>query len=143
MKCQTSGRGLNDSPDNILGEYYVTRDGEESRVMFTKEPDGTYKAQVFWVNNDRDKNGNKRLDLKNPDKNLRSTPCDRIVIVWNLKYDSAKKRWSGGRIYDPTRGIRANVTCSFNVDGNLMVKGSLMGISETAVWIKEKQPSRL
>jgi len=133
-----SGQGLNDRPDNILGEYRVTRDGEESKVRFTKEPDGTYKAQVFWVKNDKDKNGNKRLDGKNPDKSLRNTPCDRILLIWNLKYDEAKKQWSGGKIYDPTRGIRANVTCTFEVDGNLKVKGSLMGISETVSWIKEK-----
>ena len=125
-------------PDDIIGEYYVVQNGEESRVRISKTPDGTYEAQVFWVKNDTDKNGKKRLDEKNPDKSQRAVPCDKIKIIWNLKYDSQKDIWSGGKVYDPTRGLRANATCSFSDESHLKLKGSLFGISETVIWVKEK-----
>ncbi|MCM1177087.1 MAG: DUF2147 domain-containing protein [Bacteroidales bacterium] len=133
-----TAQDLNSVADSILGDYYVERDGEQSKVRFTKESDGTYKAQVFWVKNDKDKNGKKRLDEKNPDKSLRNTPCDKILLVWNLGYNSGKKCWDGGKVYDPIRGIKANVKCSFGDDGKLKLRGSLLGISETVSWTKIK-----
>ncbi|MDE7128210.1 MAG: DUF2147 domain-containing protein, partial [Bacteroidales bacterium] len=118
---------LNSIPDSILGDYHVVRSGEDSKVRFTKADDGTYTARVFWVKNDKDKNGKKRLDEKNPDKSLRNVPCDEILLVWNLKYNPEKKCWDGGKVYDPTRGMKANVTCVFDNEGNLKLKGSLLG----------------
>lgn len=133
-----TAQNLNSIPDSILGDYEVVRAGEDSKVRFTKDADGTYKAKIIWVKNDKDKNGRKRLDEKNPDRSLRNTPCDEILLVWNLKYNVDKKCWDGGKIYDPIRGMRANVTCLFGNDGKLWLKGSLLGISETVSWEKLK-----
>lgn len=47
---------------------------------------------------------------------------------------ASKKQWDGGRIYDPQRGLVVNLTIRKLPDGNLSVKGSLMGISETFTW---------
>ncbi|MGN0189247.1 MAG: DUF2147 domain-containing protein [Candidatus Cryptobacteroides sp.] len=124
--------------DEILGDYYVVQNGEESRVRFSKADDGTFQAHVIWVKNDLDKEGKKRLDEKNPDKSLRNVPCDRILLVWNLKYNPEKGNWTGGKVYDPTRGIRANAACWFADADHLKLKGSMLGISETVVWVKEK-----
>lgn len=124
--------------DEILGEYFAVQNGEESRVRFSKADDGTFQAHVFWVKNDVDKQGRKRLDEKNPDKNLRNVPCDKILLVWNIRYNPEKRKWSGGKVYDPTRGLRANATCWFEDEKHLKLKGSLFGISETVVWVKEK-----
>ncbi len=134
----SSSPDLGDAPDDIVGEYYVCHEGEESRVRFSKMDDGTYSAQVIWVRNRLDENGNVRLDEKNPDKSLRNVECDKIVLIEGLVYDVKKQRWSGGKIYDPIRGIRANATCYFSPEGVLNVKGSLMGFSETVHWKKEK-----
>lgn len=130
-----SAQDRNCSPDSIVGKYFVTHDGEDSKVEMSKCADGTYEAHVYWVRNAYDENGRKRTDEKNPDKEMRSTPCDQIRLVWDLRYNPEKKRWDKGKIYDPTRGIRANATMNFGDDGNLLVRGSLMGISETIVWV--------
>ena len=53
-----------------------------------------------------------------------------------LKYNEAKHRWDGGKVYDPTRGIRANATCFFGEDGMFRLKGSLLGFSQTVIWEK-------
>ena len=124
-----------EDPDNIVGVYFVSHEGEESRVRIFRQPDDTYSAQVLWIKDSLDRDGNLRLDARNPDKSLRNVPCNRIIIMKGLKYDSEKGRWSG-KVYDPTRGIRANATCSFDPDGRLRVRGSLLGISETVWWKK-------
>ena len=127
------------SGDDIIGTYQGTQEGEPFKTSVTKNNDGTYKAQVIWVKNDKDKDGKKRLDEKNPDKSLRNTPCDKIVLFDHLKYDASRKQWGNTKIYDPTHGIKANVVCHFGKDGSLNVKGSLMGLSQTVVWTKVKQ----
>lgn len=129
-----SAQGLNEKADNILGNWRATRGGEVSKVKVTRSADGTYMAQVYWVEADKDKDGNKKLDRKNPDKSLRNTPCDRIVLIKGLKYNSEKKQWDGTEVYDPTKGIRAKCVVSFEPDGRLRIKGSVLGISQSAYW---------
>jgi len=136
MGCSVSfaQNELNNNGDNIVGTYESTQNGDRFKTKIEKLKDGTYRAQVFWVENDKDANGNKRLDEKNPDKSLRSTPADRIVLFSGLKYDAKKKEWNGTKIYDPQRGIRAKMTASFEKDGRLKLTGSVLLISESVYW---------
>lgn len=130
---------LNDRAENITGIYRVSHEGENTKVAVTMETDGTFTAQVIWVENRLDKRGNVRLDDKNPDKSLRYKECDQIILFKGLRYDAQKKKWSGTKIYDPTRGIRANVFCEFAEDGNLKVKGTLLVISQSMIWEKTEE----
>ncbi|MCQ2115503.1 MAG: DUF2147 domain-containing protein [Bacteroidales bacterium] len=125
----------NNSGDSILGKYESIQGGEGYRVNVTKKADGTYKAQIYWLKQPIDpKTGEKKLDTKNPDKSLRNKPSDQVVLIDGLKYNAEKKVWNDAKIYDPQRGIRANVTCKFLEDGRLSIKGTIMGIGETAYW---------
>ena len=128
---------VNSDPDGITGTYYVSHGGENSKVRIFRDSDGTFTARVIWVENKFDRNGNVRLDEKNPDKSLRTTPCDQITIIEGLEFNPAKKRWDKGKIYDPTRGIRANVSCVFVSPDSLKVRGTLMGFGETIYWTRE------
>lgn len=134
MAARESGAGSKES--DIEGIYLVSHQGEESKVKISRDEDGTFSAQVIWVKDRLDRNGNVRLDEKNPDKALRNTPCDRIVLITGLEFDTAKQRWHKGKIYDPTRGIKANAMCWFENSTDLKVRGSLMGFSETIIWKK-------
>ena len=127
---------LNNAADNIVGTYSGTQGGDSFRAKITKQPDGTYQGQIVWMKNDKDENGNKRLDTKNPDKSLRNTPCDRIVLFSGLQYNSDKKCWDGTKIYDPQRGIKARLTVTFEQDGRLRLKGSVFAFSESVYWTK-------
>ena len=133
-----AAQGINDKADNIIGEYLTDRGGSKSKVRVTKNADGTYDAQVFWVENPMGKDGKKRKDVKNPDKSLRSTPADRSVIFSGLKYDARKHEWNGTKIYDPQRGVRAKLVAEFADDGRLALTGSVLVISETVYWKKIK-----
>ena len=128
----------NDNPDNIVGEYLTDRGGSKSKVRVYKEANGTYTAQVFWVENPYDKNGKKRKDVKNPDEKLRNVDIDKVVLVKGLKYDSDDKEWSGAKIYDPTKGIKVNATAKFEKDGRLKLRGTILGIGKTLYWQKIK-----
>ncbi len=132
-----SAQDMNSAADNIVGNYWTDYGGDESRIRISKNADGTYKAQVYWCKNIKDENGNLQKDDKNPDKSLRNTPIDKIVLIDGLKYNKDKKRWDGGKIYDPTRGIKVNATCVFTSPKSLKIRGTVMGIGETLVWQKE------
>lgn len=130
---------LNNAGDNIIGIYQSSQSGDNFKAKIVKLEDGTYQGQVIWMEKTTDANGNKRLDAKNPDKELRNVPCDQIVLFSGLKYNEKKQRWDGTKIYDPQRGVRARMTAEFAEDGSLKIKGSVLGISETVNWEKVKE----
>ena len=129
----------NNNPDSIVGEYLTDRGGSKSKVRITKNADGTYDAQVYWVENPYDKDGNKRKDVKNPDKSLRNVDVDKIVIVKGLKYDAAKKQWGGAKIYDPTKGLKVNATAEFETADKLKLRGTILGVGVTLYWTRIKE----
>ena len=124
----------NDKADNIIGKYEAEEGIDAYKVEITKSADGTYKAQVYWVADLYDKDGKVNLDDKNPDKSLRNTRVDRIVLINGLKYNPEKQNWSGAKIYDPNRGIKVSATLAFDNPKVLKVKGTVLGIGETVVW---------
>ena len=124
-------QGFNDKADNIVGEYLTDRGGNKSKVRVTKNADGTFSAQVFWVEKPFDAKGNKRKDVKNPDKSLRNVDIDQVVIVKGLKYDAEDKTWGGTKIYDPSKGIRVNVTAEFESADKLKLRGPILGFGTT------------
>ena len=135
-RMATAQNALNGNADNIVGTYEGTQNGDRFKAKIEKLKDGTYRGQVFWMENDKDAKGNKRLDEKNPDKSLRNTPADRIVLFSGLKYDAKKKEWNDTKIYDPQRGMKAKMTASFDKDGRLKITGSVLLISESVYWKK-------
>ena len=129
---------LNAKADNIVGTYLGIHKNEQFKVGITKQKDDTYTGQVIWLEKDKDAKGNKLLDTNNPDKSLRNIPRDQIVLFSGLKYNAKKQRWDGTKIYDPERGIRANLQIEFTDDGQLKLRGSVLGIGESIYWKKIK-----
>ena len=131
-------QGINDKADNIIGEYLTDRGGSKSKVRITKNADGTYNAQVFWVEKPLDANGNKRKDVKNPNKALRNVDIDQVIVMEGLKYDAEDKVWGDTKIYDPSKGIRVKVTAEFVSAKKLKLRGTILGIGTTLYWEKIK-----
>ena len=136
--CPVFAQRFNDKADNIVGEYLTDRGGSKSKVRITRNAQGTYDAQVFWVEHPLGKDGKKRKDVKNPDKSLRNVDIDKVVLVRGLKYDADDKNWSGAKIYDPTKGIRVNATAKFESAKKLKLRATIMGIGQTLYWEKIK-----
>lgn len=129
----------NNNPDSIIGSYLSDRGGSQSKVRVTKNADGTYDAQIYWVEHPYDKDGKKRKDVKNPDKALRNVDIDQVVIVKGLKYEADKKRWGGAKIYDPTKGLRVNATAEFESADKLKLRGTILGVGVTIYWTRIKE----
>ena len=129
---------LNAAADNIVGNYEASQQGDRFKAQVVKLADGTYEGRVYWMERPNDSKGNKRLDTKNPDKSLRKYPLENVVIFTGLVYNSSEHRWDSTKIYDPHRGVRAKMVASFQPDGRLKIKGSLMGFSESVYWKRIK-----
>lgn len=136
MGLAAAQQPLNDNGDNIVGTYSSKQGDDNFKAKIVKLEDGTYQGQVIWLEHSTDANGNKILDAKNPDKSLRNTPADEIVLFTGLKYNAKKHRWDGTKIYDPQRGIRASLTVEFTEKGQLKLRGSILGIGESVYWDK-------
>ena len=88
------------------------------------------------MENRLDEDGNVRLDEKNPDKALRNVECDKVILMQGLVYNKERQKWGDTKVYDPTRGFKANVQCEFMENGMLRVRGSLLGLSQSIYWKK-------
>ena len=130
---------LNGNADNIVGTYVGKQGPDRFRAQIVKLSDGTYRGQVIWLEHDKDANGKKILDANNPDKSLRSTPADRIILFGGLKYNAKKHRWGDTKIYDPQRGVTANMTAEFVKDGRLKITGSVLLFRESVYWEKVEE----
>jgi uncharacterized protein (DUF2147 family) len=124
--------------DAIIGTYFSSYHGDDYKVRISKRSDGTYRAKVIWMKYIIDpKTGEKRLDKKNPDKSLRNTPCDEVVLINSLKYIPEKNHWGNTKLYDPQHGIKVNVDMWFVSETQLALRGQLMGIGMTIYWEKQ------
>lgn len=106
-----------------------------NRIQFKKENNGTYTARVIWLSEPNGKDGNPRLDTKNPDKTRRNNKLVGTPIVWGLKFEDGK--WIDGTLYSPTKGITAKGSVTINDKGELVLKGTKFGISQTETFKKE------
>ena len=122
--------------DKILGVYQVEEEGNKSKVRITKCEDGTYQGQIIWLSQPNHPDGTRKLDIKNPNPELRKLPADQIVVITGIRYDAKKEAWGGGKVYKPTNGKIYNVECSFDDEQTLRVKGSLGPFSLSRYWKK-------
>lgn len=136
VTLSVSAQDLNSKGDNILGNYLSLKDGSKSKIKITKAADGTYTAQVYWVEKALDANGNKRKDVKNPDKSLRNVDLDKVILVKGLKYDADDKEWTDTKIYDPGSGKIYSVDIEFKDAKTLKVYGNILGIGKTVYWTR-------
>ena len=136
MALSSNAQGLNSKGDNIIGEYLSIKDGSKSKIRITKEANGTYTAQVFWVEKALDAKGNKRKDTKNPDAKLRNVDLDKVVLIKGLKYNAKDQEWTDTKIYDPGSGKIYSVDIEFKDAKTLKVYGNIMGIGKTVYWTR-------
>ena len=81
MSVLNAQNAKNSTPDSILGNYESEYSGQVYRVRVTKNPDGTYKAQNYYLKYPNGKDGKPLLDKKNPDKSLRNVPYSQVVLI--------------------------------------------------------------
>ncbi|MBV9963040.1 MAG: DUF2147 domain-containing protein [Parafilimonas sp.] len=108
--------------DAILGKW---ESAEKNLIVDVYKQDDNFKAKIVWFYDEDDTITpiQKRLDLKNPNKALRSRPIIGTDILSGLQYNSKQGRWNGGRIYDATSGKTWDATVWLTSPGALSVRG--------------------
>jgi uncharacterized protein (DUF2147 family) len=111
----------------IEGTWY--NDDKTSTIEIKKGSDGKYIGKITWLD-EPNENGKPKVDDENPDPKLQNRPIMGLTIVKNFIYDSGKKRWVDGRIYDPKNGKTYDCFAWFeNGDYNILyIKGYVAGI---------------
>ena len=123
----------------IEGTWY--NDDKTSTIEIKKGSDGKYAGKITWLD-EPNENGKPKVDDDNPDPKLQNRPIMGLTIVKNFIYDSGKKRWVEGRIYDPKNGKTYDCYAWFD-DGNyksLYLKGYVAGIKvlgRKTIWTKK------
>lgn len=125
--------------DRIVGIYKAVEEGKESKVEFSRRPDGTYRGQIVWLRNPNTPDGTPKLDVKNPDKSKRSGRADRVVVVDGVKYDAEKGVWNGGRVYDPTRARAIRSRCRSRTTGRCASKDRCWGSAVRSIGKKSNK----
>ena len=113
--------------NRIEGTWY--NDDKTSTIEIKRASNGTYTGKITWLD-EPNENGKPKVDDDNPDPKLRNRPIMGLTIVKNFRYDSKKKRWNQGSIYDPKNGKTYDCFAWFD-DGNynkLYLKGYVAGI---------------
>ena len=113
--------------NKIEGTWY--NDDKTSAIKITKGTDGKYSGKIVWLDEPYE-NGKPKIDDDNPDPKLATRPIMGLKIVESFKYDSKKKRWNDGTIYDPKNGKTYDCFSWFE-DGDynkLYLKGYVAGI---------------
>jgi len=121
--------------DELCG-YWLTLKGN-TQIQIYKAANGKFYGKVVWLRYQKD-----RLDLKNPDENLRTRKILGLQIINNFVYNPGSKTWEKGTIYDPENGKTYN--CNIWFDGKrkdiLKLKGFVLGmkfLGREAIWIRE------
>jgi uncharacterized protein (DUF2147 family) len=86
----------------------------------------------------KDEKGQAKLDVKNPEANLKTRPILGLEMLKDFVYDDGK--WVDGKIYDPKTGKTYSCNMNIKANGDLNVRGyigiSLIGRSDT--WKRAK-----
>jgi len=109
-------------PDAILGKWESV---QKNLIVEIYKHNNAFKARIVWFHDADDTITpiEQRLDIKNPDKNLRSGKILGMDVLSGLVYDAKQNRWEKGRIYDSSSGKTWDATVWLIDANNLNVRG--------------------
>ena len=113
--------------DRIVGTWYTEKG--TSTVDVYKATDGKYYGKINWLEEPLE-DGKPKVDSENSDPKLAKRPIMGLPLLNGFRYNSSKKQWVDGTIYDPDNGKTYDCYAWFE-DGNynkLFIKGYVLGI---------------
>lgn len=122
------------SKDDILGKW-LNSSGEGQIEIFKKGD--KYFGKLVWIK-EPNENGKPKVDIKNPNANLRSKPILGLEIVKDFVYED--KEYVDGKVYDPKTGKTYSGKMTLEGTNKLNMRG-FIGISligRTEAWKRVK-----
>jgi uncharacterized protein (DUF2147 family) len=122
-----------DNADDILGKWL--NEEEDGKVEIYKEGD-KYFGKLVWLKRPNNDDGTPRLDIENPEEDLKSRPLDGLVLLTDFVYDDGE--WEDGKIYDPKSGNTYSCYMKFDSEDVLKIKGyiGVKWIGRTTYWTR-------
>ena len=127
--------------DDVVGTYWNAK--KTAHIRIYKAKNGFYYGKVEFLKEPNNADRKPKLDLNNPDDNLRNRPNLGMVIAKAFKWDAAEQEWNDGTIYNPEDGKTYDGYMYYE-NGNkdvLKLRGFVMGMSwlgKTTEWTRIK-----
>jgi uncharacterized protein (DUF2147 family) len=110
--------------EDIEGIWW--NDEKTSKIKVEKK-DGKFIGTIVYTIPERYVDGKPPIDDKNPDPKLRSRSVVGLQILSGFEYNTGKKEWANGKIYDPKSG--KTYDCYAWLEGDVLkLKGFVAGI---------------
>ncbi len=110
------------NPNAILGKW---ESEEKNLIVEVYKQNDAFKAKVLWFHDDYDTITpvEQRLDLNNPNKDLRKRKIVGTDVLSGLVYSPRQNKWVNGKIYDASSGRTWDATVWLEDAQNLNVRG--------------------
>lgn len=125
-------------PDKLIGVWTV-EDGS-ARVKIEKIGN-KYFGKTVWMKEPLDENGKPKVDLNNPDPNLRNQPRIGLRIMKDFEHEG-KGIFKNGNIYDPKKGKTYCGKITMKDEDHLDLRGSICNfgmLGRTSSWTRYKE----
>ena len=131
--------------EDVLGKWITEKsdNGNQIIVEIHQGADGKYNGRIealtLPVYTEGEFAGKEKMDLNNPDENLKNRTLRGIDFVSGFDYSEKDDRFENGKIYNPENGKSYNSYMKMQKDGKLLVKGSIDKkglIGKKQIWTK-------
>ena len=119
---------------NLIIGKWLNNDNDE--IMEISHSDDRYSGHIVWLKYPNDKNGNPKLDVNNPNKNLRNKPVLGSQNLSGLQYKNGD--WQNGQIYSHIRGGTINFKVISISETQLIIKISKFFFSKEITYTRAK-----
>lgn len=117
--------------DDILGKW-MSEHGS-GKIEIYKEGDG-FAGKLIWLKELLDEEGKPKMDVHNPEEDLKSRPIMGLEILKNFNF-KGDGEYANGTVYDPKSGKTYSCKMTLKSKDELEIRGfmgiSLIGKSET------------
>lgn len=118
-------------PEEVIGKWITEKSetGNQIIVEIYETSDNKYNGRVVEltmpVYTEGEHKGKEKMDLANPDENLKSRTLRGIDFVSGFDYSEKDDKFENGKIYNSINGKTYNSYMKLQEDGRLLVKGSI------------------
>jgi uncharacterized protein (DUF2147 family) len=116
---------------------------ESGRAGITIAPCGEKLCgTITWLKAPLDAQGKPKLDVHNTDAALQTRPICGLPILGGFVAGDSATAWTGGFIYDPTKGESYKSNMHLQPDGTLVVRGyiGIPWLGRSQVWTRPATP---
>lgn len=117
--------GVAQEADKILGIWW--NDEKTTKIQVEKK-DGKYFGTIVYMIPEKYENGQPPKDDNNPNTALQSRSLVGLQILQGFVYDTKKKEWKDGKIYDPKSGNTYDCYGWMESNDLLNLKGFVAGV---------------